>query len=126
MDELDLRGEPVPKIGLGIIRHYNALEPGDRLDVLSDSYSTGLRMWLIEAGIVHQANRDNDIGWRISIERAGSPGQGSIPGLHHVVAQADGSIFICVRGKRAARVDGKTGKVEAVNSVGKKTSHLAV
>jgi YVTN family beta-propeller protein len=126
MDVLDLRSEPVPKIGLGIVRHYNGLEPGSQFDVLSDIYPTGLSMWLIEAGILHEAAQDGDACWRISITRSGSPGQGTIPGLHHVVAKADGTIFTCERGERVARIDGKSGKVEAVNTVGKKTSHLAV
>ena len=88
MTELDVRGLAVPQIGATLIARYNESAPGSRWSALVDEYAPALRMWLLEAGARHSVEGVQG-GWRIDVERARCPAQGSIPGVHHLVT--DGS-----------------------------------
>lgn len=124
MTELDCRGWPVSRTGAALIERYNAAQPGDRYAARVDDWGPGLRMWLLEAGARHDAIAE-DGGWRVVIERSGSPAQGSIPGVHHVVAR-DGDVWTGERGARVARISAGDDALAACASVATKASHLAL
>jgi DNA-binding beta-propeller fold protein YncE len=110
--------------GQEIIDRYNAAQPGTRFEARVDELGAGLRMWLLEAGARHSAARENG-GWRLSIERRGSPAQGSIPGLHHLVSDGE-SIWVGERAQRVARIDVGSKRTLARRAVARKASHLAL
>jgi len=120
---LDCRGKASAEAGRAIVEGFNACTPGVHIDADVDEYSTGLRMWLLEAGARHRALRLNDGGWQLDITRGAAPAQGSVPGVHHVVAGGD-SIWTCRRGALVARIDAHTRQVVASRSVARKASHL--
>lgn len=124
--DIDCRGMTVPESGLAILKAYNAAEAGARLAALTSGFPPGLRMWLIEAGVKHEANALADGSWRVSCVRGFSPGQGTIPGLHHLEAAASGVVWTCERDARLVQVDGDSGELRGVAPVAKKASHLAV
>ncbi len=124
VETLDCRGKDASATAQAIIARYNAAAPGTRLEALVDALTPGLRMWLLEAGARHTASRQGK-DWRITLERRASPAQGSIPGLHHVVASG-GSLWACERAKRVARFDAEAGKCVATRAVAHKASHLAL
>jgi YVTN family beta-propeller protein len=107
-----------------IIERYNSLAPGERCDVSVEEYGAGLRIALLEAGARHVARKESG-GWRLGIERRGAPAQGSVPGLHHLVAHGD-SLWVCERARRIARIDIATRRALAVREVAHKASHLAL
>lgn len=123
---LDCRGLADRQVGLAILEAYNAAENGVELSALVDSLSAGLRMWLIEAGAKHRFHEEDEGGWRLIIQRGLSPGQGTIPGLHHVAVVGSTSVWACERSKRLARFDAFTGRVIQVAEIAKKASHLAL
>ena len=110
--------------GQEIIDRYNAAAPGTRFEAQVDELGPGLRMWLLEAGMRHTATRE-DRTWRLVVERRASPAQGSIPGLHHLVAEGD-SLWVAERAQRVARIDTGSRKSIAVRAVARKASHLAL
>ena len=61
-----------------------------------------------------------------TIRRGLSPGQGTIPGLHHVGVAGSTSVWACERSRRLARFDAHTGEVVQVAEIATKASHLAV
>ena len=122
---LDCRGFTLQQSGLAILKNYNEAENGAEFPVLIDALDTGLRIWLIEAGARHRVKAKSDEGVCLTVERRLSPGQGSIPGLHHLVA-AGNNIWTCERDRHLVRVDGSTGQVAQVAEIAKKASHLAV
>lgn len=124
IEKLDCRGQDTPTAGKAIIARYNAAAPGARFQARLDALTPGLRLWLLEAGARHTASKEED-GWRITVERRASPAQGSIPGLHHVVARR-GSVWACERAERIARFDAEAGKCVAARAVARKASHLAL
>jgi YVTN family beta-propeller protein len=107
-----------------ILGRYNAAPAGARFEVLVDALGPGLRIGLLEAGARHTASREGG-GWRLAIERRDAPAQGTIPGLHHVVAGGD-SLWTCERGRRVARVDAGAGRIATARAVARKASHLAL
>jgi len=123
---LDCRGLASRQVGLAILEAYNAAENGAELLAFVDCLDAGLRMWLIEAGVKHQL-QESDVGdWRLTIQRGLSPGQGTVPGLHHVAVAGSTSVWACARSKRLARFDAFTGQVIQVAEIAKKASHLAL
>lgn len=109
---------------VSIIERYNALAPGDRFEVAVPAYDAGLRVALLESGARHTATRESG-GWRLDIRRGGSPAQGSIPGLHHLVAAGE-SLWVAERAQRVARIDVESRRVVAVRHAARKASHLAL
>lgn len=126
MTTLDLRAKPSAHAGAAIIARYNGASPGERFEVLLSEFGTGLRVGLLEAGARHEALREGDGSWRLTILRERVPAQGTIPGLHHVVCGGDGSVWAAERASRVARIDSRTGRVAAVREVARKASHLAL
>ncbi len=123
---LDCRGLANRQVGLAILEAYNASENGAELSAFVDSLDAGLRMWLIEAGAKHRFHEEETGGWRVVIQRGLSPGQGTIPGLHHVAVAGSTTVWACERSSRLARFDALTGRVIHVAEIAKKASHLAV
>jgi DNA-binding beta-propeller fold protein YncE len=122
---LDCRGKALQQAGRAIIERYNAANPGESIEVWVDSYGAGLRTWLLEAGARHVAERAADAGWRVAIELSPSPAQGSIPGVHHVLAAGE-SLWACERGRHVARIDARSRRVVARAAVARKASHMAL
>lgn len=123
---LDCRGRTPAQSGRAIIEHYNAGAAGVRLEARVDAYDTGLRIWLLEAGVRHGIECEEDGSFRLTIERGLSPAQGSVPGVHHVVAAADGTVWTGERGRRVARIDGREKRIVASAAVATEASHLAL
>jgi YVTN family beta-propeller protein len=123
---LDCRNQSTRDAGLAILDAYNAAEEGDEFEAIVDSVGTGLRMWLIEAGAKHWFDEDTAGGSRLTVRRGLSPGQGTIPGLHHVAFAGNASVWACERSKRLAQFDAETGEVIRVAEIATKASHLAV
>jgi YVTN family beta-propeller protein len=122
---IDCRGKSLPETGRTIIERFNALESGAHLEACVDAYAAGLKVWLLEAGARHGAERLSDGAWRLTITRGLAPAQGSIPGVHHVVSDGD-SVWTCRRGDLIARIDAQTQRVVATGSVARKASHMAL
>ena len=123
---LDCRDLSTREAGLAILKAYNAAENGTEFSACVDTLDAGLRMWLIEAGAKHQFQEEEAGGWRLTIRRGLSPGQGTIPGLHHVAVSGSSNVWSCERSRRLGRFDGLTGQVVQVAEVATKASHLAV
>ena len=123
---LDCRNLPTTQAGRVILDAYNEAENGDEYSVLVDSLGAGLRMWLIEAGVKHRYRKEDAGGCQLTIRRGLSPGQGTIPGLHHVGVAGSTSVWACERSRRLARFDALTGEVVQVAEIATKASHLAV
>lgn len=123
---IDCRGKTVVEAGRSVIGHYNSLQAGDSFRVQLDDYLPGLRIWLLEGGVRHRAVPDDGGGWLIQIQRGATPAQGSVPGVHHLLSGPDGSIWVCERAKRVARIDGVTRHVAATSQVAIQASHLAL
>lgn len=126
MELLDCRGRTSAQTGRAIIGHYNAGAAGARFEARVDAYDTGLRIWLLEAGVRHGIAREEDGTFLLSIGRGLSPAQGSISGLHHVVAAADGTVWTGERGRHVARIDGREQRVVASAAVATQASHFAL
>jgi YVTN family beta-propeller protein len=125
LNTLDCRGKSAAESGAAIIARFNAVRTGERFEARMDDYATNLRMGLLEAGARHRAAREDDGSWRLVITRGRVPAQGSMPGVHHVVA-ANGSVWTCERAERVARIDADTRALAAVRAVAKRASHLAL
>ncbi|MBX9810530.1 MAG: lactonase family protein [Burkholderiales bacterium] len=126
MEALDCRARTPAETGRAIIERYNASMIGARLEARIDAYDSGLKVWLLEAGVRHSVSRLADGSWRLFIERGLCPAQGSISGVHHVVSADDGTVWTCERGARAARIDGHEKRVVASGAVARQASHLAI
>ncbi len=111
--------------GRALIERFNAQAPGTSFEARVEDYSPALRMWLLEAGARHRAERTEDGSWRLQIRRDMAPAQGSIPGVHHVVSDGT-SVWTCERSRRVARIDADAGRAVAVKSMTRKASHLAL
>jgi DNA-binding beta-propeller fold protein YncE len=111
--------------GRMIIERYNQALPRERFHARVDSYPPALRVWLLEAGIRHRADLPTaaEDGWCLDVERASSPAQGSVPGVHHVVSDRS-SVWTCERAQRVARIDIETQAVVATSAVAHAASHL--
>ena len=125
MSAIDCRGKSLRETGRAIIERFNAIEPGAQLEACVDQYSAGLKVWLLEAGARHGAERLNDGAWRLTITRGLTSAQGSIPGVHHVVSDG-ASVWTCQRGELVARIDAQTQRVVATGSVARRASHMAL
>lgn len=123
---IDCRGFSVRQAGLAILEAYNAAEHGAEFPVWVDSLDASLRIWLIEAGVRHWIEHETSDGIRLTVRRNLSPGQGTIPGLHHVAVAGSTSIWACERSSRLARIDACTGEVIQVAEIAQKASHLAI
>jgi len=123
---LDCRALAPPEAGRRLIEGFNRLQPGDTLDAVLDSYPAALRGWLLEAGMRHRASEETDGTWRLRIRRGLAPAQGSILGLHHVVADERGNVWTAERGPRVARFDAERGRAAAVATVARRASHLGL
>lgn len=126
METLDCRGRTAAQCGRIIIDHYNAAAADARFEAHLDAYDTGLRVWLLEAGVRHGMTRADDDSYRLSIVRGLSPAQGSITGVHHVVAAADGTVWTGERGRHVARIDGREKRIVATAAVAIQAGHLAL
>lgn len=122
---LDLRGRTLAETGTALIAQFNRAASGTRFTALLDALPAGLKVWLLEAGVRCTAEPLVDGGVRLVIGRGASPAQGSIPGVHHVLARGD-SVWTCERGRRVARIDATSGRVAAVRAAARKASHLAL
>ncbi|HEY5899322.1 MAG TPA: hypothetical protein VIV54_17270, partial [Burkholderiales bacterium] len=123
MSVVDCRHKSVPEAGSAIIARYNAAAPGERFDALVSELAPGLKMWLLEAGARHAVHWDGD-DWRLIFERRASPAQGSMPGLHHLVAYGD-SIWACTRAQRVGRFT-SDGDCVVARAVARKASHITL
>lgn len=93
--------------------------------MLLDALGPDLRMWLIEAGVKHWIKPETNEVICLTVRRRLSPGQGSIPGLHHLATAGD-NVWTCERDKRLVRINATTGEVTQVADIAKKASHLAI
>ena len=121
---MDCRGSSLVTTGHAIVARFNGCVSGDKFSVLLDGMPTGLRVWLLEAGIRYVTRKRVD-GLYLTVRRAEVPAQGSIPGVHHVVS-AGTSIWTCERAARVARIDAESGQVAACRALATKASHLAL
>lgn len=128
MHTLDCRGRTWSDVGSVLIKRFNELADGEKLEAYTDVYPADLKEWLLEAGIRHGAAQSPDGLWRLSIVRGMAPAQGSPPvrGVHHILADEDGSVWACQRAPLVARIDGSTGRVCAVAAVARRGSHMAL
>ncbi len=126
VEQLDCRGRTAAQSGRVIIDYYNAGAAGARFDAHLDAYDTGLRVWLLEAGVRHGMTRAEDGSYRLSIVRGLSPAQGSMTGVHHVVAADDGTVWTGERGRHVARIDGREKRIVATAAVAAEAGHLAL
>jgi Uncharacterized conserved protein len=110
---------------LSIVEAFSSLQPGEKLEALVSDYNAGMRMWLLEAGVRHKPVRDDDGNWRFVAERGVSPALGTTPGLHHIVANAEGTIWACQRGSMAARFEFGSKTAPKANAVMESGSHMA-
>ena len=125
MEELDLRATPGGEVLRSVIAAYERIPRGERIAIALAAYSPGLRMGLIEAGAKHEAERTPGGDWRLVVQGA-SRSLSTAPGLHHIVAGPDGSVWTCERARRAARIDGAARQVAAVREVAQAASHMAL
>ena len=125
MIELDCRGKGAAA-GRMVIERYNSLAPGSRFSARVDTYGSPLRVALLEAGLRHRSLRSVDGTWELLIERGLSPAQGSIPGVHHVVDDGQGSIWASRRAPQVARIDAGERRVVAQADVARRAAHLAL
>ncbi|MFQ5660850.1 MAG: YncE family protein [Gammaproteobacteria bacterium] len=112
--------------GNALLAAYNAASAGTHLQVQCDSFDTGLRMWLIEAGVRYQAVQSASGAWHIEIVRGRSPGQGTVPGLHHLTGGCSGIIWTCERAQRVAAIECASRRILWCAEVAKKASHLVI
>jgi DNA-binding beta-propeller fold protein YncE len=117
---------PIGRAGQTIVDAYNAADNGAEFTARVDSLDPGFRIRLIEAGAKHIIQEESTGGWRLTLRRGLSPGQGTIPGLHHIAAGGPDTLWACERSKRLARLDAATGEVIQFAEVATKASHLAV
>ena len=125
MTALDCRSKSVSEAGRAIIGHFNSLQAGAGFEARLDAYPPGLRVWLLEGGVRHSAVM-TDGCWQLQIRRGAAPAQGSIPGVHHLLSGADGSVWVCERDRSVARIDGATRCVSTIRHVANKASHMAL
>jgi len=125
MIELDCRGKGTAA-GRIVIERYNSLAPGSRFSARMNTYGSPLRVALLEAGLRHRALRSVDGTWELLIERGLSPAQGSIPGVHHVVDDGQGSVWASRRAPQVARIDAHERRVIAAVDVARGAAHLAL
>lgn len=125
MDVIDTRARRWPDVGRQIVARFNTAPPGAAIEALVGDYPADLREWFLEAGMRHRAAPLEDGGWRLQFTRGEAPAQGTMPGLHHVIAGEDGSVWACQRAPLVVRLDGDTGAIAAVAAVTKRGSHLA-
>jgi len=123
---LDCRGLSWADAGRRLTQGFNQLSTGESLRGVLDSYPASLRGWLLEAGMRHRATREQDGTWRLQVRRGLSPAQGTIPGVHHVLADERGNLWTAERGPRVARLDADAGQVAAIATVAKRASHLGL
>ncbi len=125
MQEIDLQTLPPREALRAVVAAYNKLLPGEAIAVTVASYTSGLRMGLVEAGAKHQARRSASGNWQLVV-RGASQSLSSVPGVHHVVAGRSGDVWTCQRARCAARVDGAAGVVAALREVAVTASHMAL
>ena len=125
MHIFDLRQAAPDEVFRSVIAGYNKLASGEHLEVMVQSYPAGLQMGLVEAGAKHEAERTENGDWRLRV-RGASQALSNAPGIHHVVEGLDGNIWICQRGRCAARIDGYDRKVVVVRDVATTASHMAL
>lgn len=123
---VDCRNLGVRETGLAILDAYNTAPNGGEFFALVDCLDATLRIWLIEAGAKHHFHEEEPGLFRLTLQRGLSPGQGTVPGLHHLAAGAADTIWACERSKRLIKVDGCTGEVVKVAAIAKKASHLTL
>jgi YVTN family beta-propeller protein len=108
-----------------IMARYNGMKSGERMSVRLAAYPPRLRMGLVEAGAKHTAEKAPDGSWRLEI-RAGSRSLSDAPGVHHVTAGRDGSVYAANRRTRVARIDGAACKVAVSREIATGASHMAL
>ncbi|HLH77363.1 MAG TPA: beta-propeller fold lactonase family protein [Candidatus Binataceae bacterium] len=125
MQTLDCRGRGFAEVGQALVRQYNMMAPGERLEVYADSEPADLKVWLMEAGIRYSASHDQD-GVRFLVRRELAPALGAARGFHHVVESEEGFVWSCKRGPLVVRIDGHNGEVAAQAAIARAGSHLAL
>jgi YVTN family beta-propeller protein len=125
--QLDCRGQG-DGAGRAVVDAFNALVPGARLTACVDSLPVEFKIWMLEAGVRYTAAAQPDGSFRLDLERGLSPAQGTIPGVHHIVADDEGSVWTCERARRIARFDAGSPSfaVAATSSAAHTASHLAL
>ena len=83
-----------------------------------------MKIALLEAGLRYRS-REAEGGFELAILRGQSPAQGSVPGLHHIIADGN-RLWTCERASRVARMDATSGAIAAVASIARRASHLAL
>jgi|GEM_PF-1488910 DNA-binding beta-propeller fold protein YncE len=125
MQTLDCRGRNFNEVGQTLVRHYNQMVPGERLELFADSEPADFKVWLMEAGIRYSASPIGE-GVRLMVRRELSPALGAARGFHHIVESEEGWIWSCKRGPLVARINGHGGEVAAVAAVARAGSHMAL
>src|SRR5579885_24697 len=125
MGALDCRADGWAETGRQVTALFNAAAPGATIEVLVGDFPANLREWFLEAGMRHSTAPLDGGGWRLVFTRGEAPAQGTSPGLHHVIAGEDGSVWACQRAPLMVRLDGETGRIAAVAAVATRGSHLA-
>lgn len=108
-----------------IVEKYNDLSPGEKIQAHIANYEMEFRGGMLERGLRHRERRAQDGSWHLWVERGLTTAQGSVPGVHHVLAGADGNVWTCQRASVVARLNMNSKRAEVVSSVLKKGSHLA-
>lgn len=126
MESLDCRAMAAFDAARAITGRFNSLAPGARFEALIGDYAMGLRGWLLEAGLRHRAEAMPDGAFRLGFARGLAAAQGSMPGLHHLVADETGTVWSCQRGPLAARFEPGAKTPPRVAAVTRKGSHLAL
>lgn len=125
MQTLDCRTKLPTDAALAVVENFSALAPGERATARLAELPVHTRMWLMEAGVRHSADREADGSWRLSYQRGLAPALGTPSGFHHLVARGS-AIWACQRSPIAARIDGETRRVVTSASPLARGSHLAV
>jgi DNA-binding beta-propeller fold protein YncE len=108
-----------------IVKKYNALTPGAKLQAHIRDYEMEFRGGMLERGLRHREFRADDGSWQINVEREQTTAQGSTSGLHHVIANAEGDVWTCRRAPIAARLNVNSKRAEVAAPILQKGSHLA-
>lgn len=122
---VDFRRKPNTAVGKEIVKYYNQCPENASFDVQVSQLDIPLKIALLEAGIRYKIVSSAPNTSTLSIWREAVPAQASIPGIHHVVGDAE-NIWVCERGKRAARIEIGTHNLAAQRVIAKKASHMAI
>lgn len=124
VETLDLHKLQPPDALREALETYNKLQRGEEIAIVVGSYTSGLQMGLVEAGVKHRLHQEEG-GYRLILCGASQSLSGA-PGIHHVVAGRNGDVWTCQRARRVARIDGHHRVLVAARDVATKASHIAL